>query len=54
MESSGASGTCGYQWTTGSGPDDPVDTGVHKCVRTSHGREEHVCACTAVAPAAAG
>jgi hypothetical protein len=37
---------CGYQWTTGSGPDDPDDTGVHLCERPAdHDPSEHLCRC---------
>jgi hypothetical protein len=46
MKSSSAPSMCGYQWTTGYGPDDPDDTGVHKCVRPErHGEQRHVCSC---------
>ena len=46
MESTGAPGACGYQWTTGHGPGDPDDTGVHQCVRPlRHGEENHLCSC---------
>ena len=46
-EPGNALGICGYQWTTGAGPDDPADTGIHRCERTKHGSGEHACACGA-------
>jgi hypothetical protein len=41
-----ASGDCWHQWTTGTGPDDPADTGIHTCVlATGHTPETHHCRC---------
>jgi hypothetical protein len=40
--------TCGRRWTTGSGPDDPTDTGIHACARCSDHDGEHECKCRAI------
>ena len=50
-----APGMCGHQWTTGYGPGDPADTGVHLCGRSvSDGHTEHLCECGSVASADPG
>lgn len=39
---------CNYQWTTGTGPDDLDDTGVHCCAyRPFHSDSWHYCRCGA-------
>ncbi len=46
MESGKGPVVCGQQWTTGYGPDDPDDTGVHMCAQPpNHDREEHLRQC---------
>lgn len=37
---------CLHTWTTGTGPGDPKDTGVHTCQREGH-HVEHRCTCGA-------
>lgn len=37
---------CLHTWTTGTGPGDPNDTGVHTCQREGH-HVEHRCTCGA-------
>lgn len=37
---------CGHTWTTGTGPDDPHDTGIHACAYPPlHGWAAHHCRC---------
>lgn len=43
---------CGFHWTTGNGPEDPNDTGIHTCLKpTRHIHDitddEHQCCCGA-------
>lgn len=39
--------TCNHGWTTGSGPDDPADTGVHRCACRPGHDGSHECKCRA-------
>lgn len=41
---------CDHSWTTGTGPDDPRDTGIHRCMKhVSHTKDitndDHQCCC---------
>lgn len=38
---------CGVQWVTGTGPDDPSDTGIHDCTHPQGHRGLHFCQCGA-------
>lgn len=40
--------TCPHSWTTGTGPDDPADTGVHMCIMPGSHDSNHLCQCGAI------